>query len=348
MTEPLIRGETSRPSIRIRALCLPWRGPALEFGEVKAAAVSHIGGRPENQDRVLVGQISGPETLDLFGVLCDGMGGMADGGFAAALATDCAAWSIVEGCRAPTVVRPEVVLARAAHAADRAVFGVLGGRGGAVLAAFLWRRSVSGHPLGAYINIGDTRVWGVERGRLVQLSRDDTLAELLPAGKAIAPELAHQPARFIGQGAAEDWVAHSLNPEQDGLLLTSDGAHAVPDAVLQFAAETSTSPLRLVERVVNAASWREGDNASAIAVPLEKGAPVVSDDFEAIFWVGRTEVVELSRQTLPRSEARVAEERRETTRARREPPPFPSKTPTGPEAQIELPVAVDELTGHST
>lgn len=171
---------------------------------------THAGGRPRNEDRVVV---SGP----VFAVL-DGMGGQAGGEVAATLAAEVlGSWQgpLLEAFGA---VRDAL---RAREQQDPAVhgFGVVG------TAIRLDERVTVAH-------VGDTRAWLVREGVVVPLTRDHTLAQVqrelfrLPPDARVEGE--NRVTRDLGgaKGPPEHWVdlLRLVRRAGDRFVLASDGA----------------------------------------------------------------------------------------------------------------------------
>lgn len=132
--------------------------------QYRVAARSHMGGRSEQQDRAYVCC----DEHNIFALVCDGMGGAADGRAAsdAAVATMRQAYKeyIADG----TGESPASFLYRAMVDADKAVFRKGKNRGGGTtMVAALIRDDFL-----YWISVGDSRLYILRAGELLQVTRD--------------------------------------------------------------------------------------------------------------------------------------------------------------------------------
>ncbi len=202
-------------------------------------------------------------------VVCDGMGGHPHGDVASS--TACAAihgW--VTG--RPPSSNPHAardLLVEAIHVANRRVFQLAKDepRPGTTVAAILWAH-------GGFIvaHVGDSKVYRLRRGALVQLTRDHSLANHLIDLRVLRAEDAadfpqrHVLNRALGlhQEVDVDVQACAVKPG-DGFLLASDGLDVLgPDDV---GACLQLPPAAAVEKLIERA-LAEGapDNVTVIAV----------------------------------------------------------------------------------
>lgn len=221
---------------------------------IRAAMATDVGRvREQNEDRGLV-------TSSLF-VVADGMGGHAAGEVASALAVEAMRW-----LAGKPDVGPQDVVGRVLEA-NRAILASAARNpeqtGMATTLAALSRVTVDGVPQWAVVNIGDSRVYRVEGGRLSQVSRDHSeVEELVQLGLLTKQEALRHPARNIvtrclGRDPLEPvdmWVVlpqagerfllctDGLTNEVDDdeitrLLLAGDDAQAIADALVAAALE---------------------------------------------------------------------------------------------------------------
>jgi len=220
--------------------------------------------RKENQDRVAHARFYfGGEPASL-SIVCDGIGGMADGARCADLAIGAFLCSVVASSPARG---PEALLAHAAFVANSRVFDLVGGRGGTTLASVLcW----AGQEFACHV--GDSRVYATAPdGTLPQVGVDDTFQARL---QAMAAPAAHQPldserlVQYVGMGSDMEPHVKKIEVPADGrILLTSDGVHGPAGSVLPTLVRHASTPRRLVERVLALTLWLGGlDNATALCI----------------------------------------------------------------------------------
>lgn len=242
--------------------------------------------RHENQDRSILAKLPGATASGerFVGVLCDGIGGMAGGAQAAALAVS----SFISYLLCSAERKPETLLREAALHANSVVHQRLTGIGGAVLSAFIWDGGSA-----QILNVGDARIYGISTEyTLKQLSTDDTLeGQLLALGKVPTPHPeSHKLLQYIGsEQPPEPHIQAIATSTLRGLLLTTDGAHSTPHAVMQFAiASSKATPKTAIEHLLDLARWAGGaDNSSAILFNLnhrDRQQELFSDDRHCELW----------------------------------------------------------------
>jgi serine/threonine protein phosphatase PrpC len=125
--------------------------------------------RAENQDRAVIfrAQLTG-DTPTIIAVICDGMGGMKEGGVCSALAISNFLSSYIDNRDIPIKSR----IIQAVIQANNAVFAQYKGSGGSTLSA--WVIEDEANILG--VNVGDSRIYSIGTDNINQLSIDDTLA----------------------------------------------------------------------------------------------------------------------------------------------------------------------------
>lgn len=221
--------------------------------------------RTENQDCALVMRVE-PGSPDarsfLVAALCDGLGGMSQGGEAASLALSVFASRLIRTARLPAYDRLE----KAAEDANWAVHDWLNGRGGTTLSAVL----IDEDQIFA-LNAGDSRVYQVNYPKHIeQLSRDDNLAAYADGPGADKAQLSSRLLQFVGMGEGVEFHMRSLSrpSKEAGFLLTSDGVHGVDRDVFSLVACGANPGREVVRRLVTLAEWCGGkDNATAVFVP---------------------------------------------------------------------------------
>jgi protein phosphatase len=219
-------------------------------------ARTHVGWvRANNEDCFVVDPDRG-----LF-VVCDGMGGHARGEVASS--TACATIRARIAALPPSlhVGTARERLTTAIRAANRSVcrLGTGERRPGTTVAAILWARDrfIVAH-------VGDSRVYRLRRGALVQLTRDHTLLnELVDLGRLEPDEVAAFPQRHVVTRAlgtrdeVEVDVQVALALPADVFLLASDGLEVLDPEDIRVCLQQP--PAAAVDRL--------------IARTLEEGAP---------------------------------------------------------------------------
>lgn len=224
--------------------------------------------RRENQDRLVAAKISSadhPSPIFL-GLICDGMGGMNDGGGAATLA---ASTFLTEFALSTDHIRTR--LYEAVMSANKEVYRRHHGKGGTTLTAF----ALAHRQNGFVAHVGDTRLYLSSKQSLSLITTDDTVEGVVRARSHHIDEdsLDSQLIQFIGIGddldphifplPDEQWLSQS----EVTWLLTSDGAHGLGRNILRRVCETSSSATDLVRKLMFVAdAVGVNDNASAVAI----------------------------------------------------------------------------------
>lgn len=267
--------------------------------ELAVAAASDVGTvREHNEDHFLVGDLDGGTLVDattpwvvtadrgaLF-VVCDGMGGVEGGEVASELAAK-VIWR--EMRTTPGTKDPEVfarLLRRATRVANHDVHALsrrepgLKGMGTTVSAA-----GIAGDRL-VVATVGDSRVYVLRAGAIVQVTRDQSLqSALLMAGHD--PDVAERAGSAILQalGVGAD-VEPSLSVIElrrgDRVLLCSDGLHGLVGdpalALLMSAPHTVAQAVMLLVTAARAAGGSDNITAVVADVAGERLSPPTNDD----------------------------------------------------------------------
>jgi serine/threonine protein phosphatase PrpC len=251
---------------------------------LRATALTHPGAvRLGNEDTIAVGDwiasepIAAPEVLErevtapLICLVADGMGGHAAG--------EVASRAVAEHLtRRAAQATDEAAIARLLHEANDELFALMAehpewyGMGTTVAGVVL-------APSGAVVfNVGDSRVYRIEAGRLVQLSTDDTPGSKLPDGRTAIYTSSIITQVLGGYGPdrpGERIVPHVLSEAlADGArcLICSDGLTDLlerPQVEQLLEDDDQASAAALFE----AAMARGGDdNISLILLRLQQGA----------------------------------------------------------------------------
>lgn len=262
--------------------------------------------RSENQDRTAFMRVrsSRPDRRTLIvAVVCDGMGGMADGAECADLAISAFLTYVVRSKESNLVQR----LRKATLSANDAVFRRFSTRGGATLSAFAMEEG----GLCAAVNVGDSRIYKVTHlGAVELLTVDDTIGGQLRAMNKEVPDGLHeynQLVQFIGMGSGIDprLIEPPIQQGDDFVLLTSDGAHAHHISTFESLCCNSANSHELVKRLLVSSEWIGGhDNATAISLSLREWSSLFGRPHDTAgvveIWspVGKVEFWGLQQQVL--------------------------------------------------
>lgn len=256
-------------------------------GDLPIAIASDIGLiRSQNEDRVAVARGRYPNGYPyVLSVVCDGMGGMAEGAVCASLAVGTFFAEFFARSQGGGAI--EDMLIRSALEANNAVYTKYKGSGGTTLSAVLLGPDKSVY----WLNVGDSRIYHFSEQVLFQLTKDDTIAGQLserdPSFQGNTDLL-----QFIGIGPdIEPHVARFPTVPETKLLVTSDGVHYLqPDLMAKVVSHAPEMGLS-VRRLIELSKWCGGhDNASALMIspdeyvelpvsPAELGVYEVWDPF---------------------------------------------------------------------
>jgi serine/threonine protein phosphatase PrpC len=226
--------------------------------------------RKENQDRVIFLRAHlGQPVKQAFvaAILCDGMGGMTQGGACADISLSTFLTWLIRSKEDDFNKRLEI----AAFKANDAVYRKFVGEGGATLSAFIIDEN-----MGIYaINVGDSRIYEVtSEGDIDQVSIDDTIeAQLLAINRTPNHQtsMSNQLVQYIGMG--EGLMPHHIQfhskDKLRSIILTSDGAHNINRYTFKSIVINAKSPKEIVERLLSISKWCGGnDNATVICLFL--------------------------------------------------------------------------------
>lgn len=203
-------------------------------------------------------------------VLADGIGGMADGEGASALAVSAFIAFLAAG-NAPGGMKK--LLLAAMQYANRRVNETYGGQGGTTLTSVLYgKQGVTG------IHVGDSRIYALREASAVRLTVDDTLAEQLRQvrGEALTDDPSARDNRlvqFVGMGPNLEPHVVDLTAPDDGQLfksfvLSTDGAHYIGDELISQMVAAGLEASRLSSQLVSLSrACGSTDNASLVVLP---------------------------------------------------------------------------------
>lgn len=237
-------------------------------GELPLAIGTDIGSvRSENQDRVAVLRVQASQHHSFVAaVLCDGMGGMAEGANCAALAVS----GFLTACIHYRGFDLHETVLTAAHEANKLVNEAFDGRGGATLSAIVID-SLQG---AVGVNVGDSRIYAYRNSALQQLTVDDTIAGQFQRDGDKAHR-GNELLQFIGIGDGLEPHIILAPDDPDLLVLTSDGVHYIDKYVMQMLIQHAKEPAIAVRRLAEISKWCGGhDNAStAVVSPVAMRLP---------------------------------------------------------------------------
>lgn len=228
---------------------------------LNAAVASDVGAvRQENQDRVAV--VRGFDRAGapfILSALADGIGGMKNGAECAAIALGTFIDSVVT--EAQHSLDPTGWLERACMRANQTLWFRYEGEGGCTLAAILLTKEH--RPM--WLNIGDSRVYLANHGKLRQLSRDDTLEGQL--GKPIEGGRRSELLQFVGVGDSMEPHIEQISPDvNDTLLLTTDGVHFIEPEFLARVVRHAPDLGVCARRLTDVARILGGPDNASVAV----------------------------------------------------------------------------------
>ena len=259
--------------------------PSLDVTVLGATDIGTV--REHNEDQFLVGDLDGQQVLDPtvpwiatgqrgpLLVVCDGMGGVDGGEVASELAAK-VLWREMKGT--PATTNAEVfarLLRRAVRVANHDVHALsrkessLRGMGTTVSAA-----GIVGHRL-VVATVGDSRVYVLRSGALVQVTADQSLASALLAAGHSPNEAASAGGAILQALGVGDDVEPSLSIIElrrgDRVLLCSDGLHGlVGDPAIAILLSKPHSVEHAVNLLISAARAAGGtDNITAIVCEVQ-------------------------------------------------------------------------------
>ena len=269
---------------------------------VIASALSDVGRtRDTNEDAFVITDLSTGARVDAARTdraidvqprgcllsLADGMGGHAAGEVASAMVLECVERALARDGDDEAAVHERIANAvKQAHQSVRAAATASARRGmGATLTAVLVRGD------GAYIaEVGDSRAYLLRDGRLRQITRDQSLVQVLVDHGVLTPaEARHTQGKNVilqAVGMSSEprvAIAHLALRRGDRLLLCSDGVHnALTDDELRDSL-TDCEPRLACDTMIALANERGGaDNATAIVADVDGDELPSAEEFETV------------------------------------------------------------------
>lgn len=250
-------------------------------------SMSAAGGRPDNEDAILVRELPLSSAGDAAGsayliAVADGMGGHERGEVASQLAVSALSEAVDNSSERDAAL----LLKQAFRGANEAIFregntAENGGMGTTMVAAILTGKYVT------IANVGDSRAYLVRANRLNQVTRDHSLvSEQVARGKLSAAEARQSPRRnILTQALGQQPKLDAKLPDtfelvlldDDRLLLCSDGFYDVVTDGDFVATLTSAKPEDAASALVDLAIARgTTDNVSAVVVQVEAAKTIAA------------------------------------------------------------------------
>lgn len=231
--------------------------------------------RTQNQDAYQIEQL---DRNTLLCVLCDGMGGAKSGNIASTLAVDVFVQEIkrtysgsMDKEKVDQMLRSAVKLANFTVYDQAAQFEEFSGMG-TTLAAVLVRGKEA-----TIVNVGDSRVYAVDKNGIYQLTRDHSLVQMMVERGDLSPEMARSyPGKnFITRAVGTETIAecdlfHHKLERGDCLLLCSDGlSNMMDDQEILFEVVHGVSKQQCCQRLLDIAKNRGApDNVTSVLIQI--------------------------------------------------------------------------------
>ena len=229
--------------------------------------------RAQNQDSY---QIERLDRNTLLCVVCDGMGGAKSGNVASTLAVDVFVQEIkrtwtsnMDRDKIDQMLRGAVKLANFTVFDQAMQFEEFSGMGTTLVAALVRGRDLT------VINVGDSRIYRVNRSGIRQLSVDHSLVQMMVDRGELTPELARTYpgknfiTRAIGtEPVVESDLFHYYVDRGDCLLLCSDGlSNMMDDQEILFEVIHGTNKQMCCQRLLDIAKNRGApDNVTSVLI----------------------------------------------------------------------------------
>ena len=229
--------------------------------------------RKQNQDAYQIEQL---DRSSLLCVVCDGMGGAKSGNIASSLAMEvfvqevCRNWKpLMDQEKIDQVLRSAVKLANFTVYDQSRQFEEFDGMGTTLVAALIRGKKVT------VINVGDSRVYGIDRRGIHQITTDHSLVQMMVQRGELTPELARDYpgknyiTRAIGtEGTVQCDVFHQDLEKGDCLLLCTDGlSNLMDDQEILFEVVHGFNKQHCCQRLLDIAKNRGApDNVTSVLV----------------------------------------------------------------------------------
>ena len=253
-------------SKKLRQTLLNWLQRGQGSGRTRSLANASIGistdigqSRKENQDKAAIAFHSDGKSESAVIVVSDGMGGMTDGASCASMTVA----ALIESFVTFKNLSAQKRLEKMVGIANSFVFSAYGGEGGATASVVLIDKFD-----GTWIsNIGDSRIYAIKEGEILQLTVDDTVEGRFGKESSInMPK--HAILQHIGIGRDIEIKCDNISNYNNShsLLLTSDGAHFASSGVILALQNNSQGPEIFSKRLTEVSKWTGSkDNLTAVA-----------------------------------------------------------------------------------
>ena len=251
--------------------------------DIQIASRSEIGARTTNEDYLQHGALE----AGWYAVLSDGAGGHSDGAVAADLVVRIVAHELSVGLEHPGSQRGDLqrIVQVANDALNRRQQGLRGHQRMHATLVALWIDRLRRQAV--WTHVGDSRLYLLRKGRIVRVTRDDSVVQtMLDAGLISAEQASTHVGRnqlIAAMGSEEPIDPHLSEPnfgleEGDAFLLCSDGWHDPIEAgdieSTLAGAHSAQDWLDQMHALVRERERKNQDNYSAIAVWVGNPAEV--------------------------------------------------------------------------
>ena len=229
--------------------------------------------RKQNQDAYRIEQL---DRDTLLCVVCDGMGGAKSGNVASSLAVEVFAEEIrrswkrsMESDLIDQMLRSAVKLANFTVFDQAAQFEEFSGMGTTLVAALIRSNKAT------LVNVGDSRIYGINRSGIRQLTKDHSLVQMMVDRGDLTPEVAKSYpgknliTRAIGtEPLVMCDIYHKEVNRGDYLLLCTDGlSNVMDDQEILFEVVHGVNKERCCQRLLDIAKNRGApDNVTSVLV----------------------------------------------------------------------------------
>ena len=229
--------------------------------------------RKQNQDAYRIEQL---DRDTLLCVVCDGMGGAKSGNVASSLAVEVFTEEIrrswkrgMESDRIDQMLRSAVKLANFTVFDQAAQFEEFSGMGTTLVAVLIRGNKAT------LVNVGDSRIYGIDRSGIRQLTKDHSLVQMMVDRGDLTPEVAKSYpgknliTRAIGtEPMVMCDIYHKEVNKGDYLLLCTDGlSNVMDDQEILFEVVHGVNKDRCCQRLLDIAKNRGApDNVTSVLV----------------------------------------------------------------------------------
>ena len=229
--------------------------------------------RKQNQDAYQIEQL---DKNSLLCIVCDGMGGAKSGNIASTLAMDVFAQE-VRRCWKPSLGQSDIdqILRGAVKLANFTVYDQaqqfvdFTGMGTTLVAVLIRGKKVT------VVNVGDSRVYGINKNGIQQITRDRSLVQMMVERGELKPEQAksYPGKNFITRAIGTEPIIlcdlyHQDAEKGDYFLLCSDGlSNVLDDQEILFEVVHGVNKARCCERLLSIAKKRGApDNVTSVLI----------------------------------------------------------------------------------